>query len=210
MKKQEKAITLVALIITIIILLILAVVSIRAITGNGLFTKATDGVDKYDNSQEKENLLLGSYEDLLDTYLNLKLNNYGFYYNVYYICDDYFTGYNGSVKVKFFEDKTVEMLVTQEGLTSLIGENGSIRDFANQPSPTFNIEPNTPYEYTASLNSHCKFSVTSDGLLTATFIVPADQITYSDKKVSAGGVVEGIFSEDGKSYTSNGKTYIMQ
>ena len=42
MKKQNKGITLVALVITIIILLILAGISISALTGSGLFQKAGD------------------------------------------------------------------------------------------------------------------------------------------------------------------------
>ena len=40
LKKQEKAMTLIALIIAIIILLILATISIQALTNTGLFTKA--------------------------------------------------------------------------------------------------------------------------------------------------------------------------
>ena len=68
MKKQEKGITLVALIITIIILLILAVVSIMAVTGTGLFAKASDAVDKYDNSTEKENFVMDNHIATIDSY----------------------------------------------------------------------------------------------------------------------------------------------
>lgn len=61
--KDEKGITLVALIITIIILLILAVISIAQLTENGLFLKTKQA--------EKENL-----KEVLKEELNLKLMDY--------------------------------------------------------------------------------------------------------------------------------------
>jgi len=54
MKKQEKGITLVALIITIIVLLILAVVAIQEITGDGIITKAKNAAEKYQIGQIQE------------------------------------------------------------------------------------------------------------------------------------------------------------
>ncbi len=80
--KNEKGITLVALIITIIILLILAVVSIRAITGDNILEKAEAGKEKYTNSKEVEEDRLRNYVDYLDgntqdaakAYVNNELN----------------------------------------------------------------------------------------------------------------------------------------
>ena len=60
--KNEKGITLVALIITIIILLILAVVSIRAIKDGGILSKTQTAKEVYLNSKQNELEILKSYE----------------------------------------------------------------------------------------------------------------------------------------------------
>ena len=56
--KNQKGITLVALIITIIVLLILAVVTIQAITGDGIITHATEVRKKQAQAKEQEALQL--------------------------------------------------------------------------------------------------------------------------------------------------------
>ncbi len=61
--KNEKGITLVALIITIIILLILAVVSIRAITGDNILGKAETAKEKYESAKSNELDILKDYEN---------------------------------------------------------------------------------------------------------------------------------------------------
>ena len=58
MKKNNKGITLVALIITIIVLLILATVSISLVINNGVLDKAQHGVDKYSEEEELEQIKL--------------------------------------------------------------------------------------------------------------------------------------------------------
>ena len=64
--KNEKGITLVALIITIIILLILAVVSIRAITGDNILGKAEAGKNMYSETEEEEKVKRGVNSALID------------------------------------------------------------------------------------------------------------------------------------------------
>lgn len=61
-KKEDKGITLIALIVTIVILLILASISILALTRTGLFKKATQAKQKTENAQELENSILNEYE----------------------------------------------------------------------------------------------------------------------------------------------------
>lgn len=58
--KNEKGITLVALVITVIVLLILATFSIQSLTNTGLFGKAKEAKEKYQISNEQEaiNLIL--------------------------------------------------------------------------------------------------------------------------------------------------------
>ena len=64
--KQNKGITLVALVITIIILLILAGISIAALTNTGLFDKAKKAKIEIENAQELENEILADYENKIN------------------------------------------------------------------------------------------------------------------------------------------------
>lgn len=65
--KEQKGITLVALVITIIILLILAGISIASITSdNGLFTRAKQAKNNTINSQQAENEAIDSYNTAID------------------------------------------------------------------------------------------------------------------------------------------------
>ena len=70
MKKNQKGITLVALVITIIILLILAGISISQLVGSGLFEKARKAEEESKKSQELENAILGDYANKIDGYVS--------------------------------------------------------------------------------------------------------------------------------------------
>ena len=63
MNKQEKGITLIALIITIVILIILAGVAIGAINNNNLIGYASEAANRFKDKQNKENTILTEYED---------------------------------------------------------------------------------------------------------------------------------------------------
>ena len=66
--KNNKGITLIALVVTIIILLILAGVSITTLSGNGLFGRAESSAAKYQQASENENSTLSSLMDKYDHY----------------------------------------------------------------------------------------------------------------------------------------------
>ena len=68
--KNQKAITLVALVITIIILLILAGIAINSLTENGLFEKAKLAKERSENAQKIENETLGEYSNTINEYIN--------------------------------------------------------------------------------------------------------------------------------------------
>lgn len=69
--KEQKGITLVALVITIIILLILAGISIATLTGeNGLFKRAKDAKNNTVDAQNTENKALNSYTDAMNNVLD--------------------------------------------------------------------------------------------------------------------------------------------
>ena len=65
-KNANRGITLVALVITIIILLILAGISISSLTGSGLFQKAEDARTEYREAENRENSILGEYENYIN------------------------------------------------------------------------------------------------------------------------------------------------
>lgn len=63
MLKQQKGITLVALVITIVVLIILAGVAISlTLSDNGIFNKAKEGRDKYTTSANEESRQLTNAE----------------------------------------------------------------------------------------------------------------------------------------------------
>ena len=65
-KKQNRGITLVALVITIIVLIILAGVSINAVMNGGLIQNAKDAKSDYEKSKVKEDRYLGKLEQEIE------------------------------------------------------------------------------------------------------------------------------------------------
>ena len=64
--KNQKGITLIALIITIVILVILAAVSIRAVTNMEIVGQATNGVQEYTQKSVEENIIMDRAGNLID------------------------------------------------------------------------------------------------------------------------------------------------
>ena len=76
-KKEEKGITLIALVITIIVLLILAGVAIDMLSGeNGILTKAAGAKERTEAAQEREERELAELEDLINNNGNGSLTGY--------------------------------------------------------------------------------------------------------------------------------------
>lgn len=80
--KNNKGITLVALIITVIILLIITIVAIRIITGDGILDKAKQSTQKWSEAQEREkinmavnNAFISGYGTVTKPILKNELNN---------------------------------------------------------------------------------------------------------------------------------------
>ena len=75
--KNNKGITLIALVITIIVLIILAGVAISMLTGeNGILLQAAKAKEKTEDGQKEENEALGSYEDVIQQYVGEKVWSY--------------------------------------------------------------------------------------------------------------------------------------
>ena len=71
--KNQKGITLVALVITIIILLILAGISISTLTNTGIFGKAKEAKEKSEAEEKQQSKTLDSYEKELNKYTSIEL-----------------------------------------------------------------------------------------------------------------------------------------
>ena len=73
LRKENKGITLVALVITIIILLILAGISISTLTNTGIFGKAKEAKEKSEAAEKQQSETLDSYEKELNKYTSIEL-----------------------------------------------------------------------------------------------------------------------------------------
>lgn len=69
--KQQKGITLIALVITIVVLIILAGVAISlTLTDNGIFNRARQGRDMYSNAAGKESDQINKVDTLVNDLVN--------------------------------------------------------------------------------------------------------------------------------------------
>ena len=68
--KKYKGITLISLIITIILLLILATITISQLNGKGIFEKAKEARDKWQNAQEDEEMQISQYNNEIEEYID--------------------------------------------------------------------------------------------------------------------------------------------
>ena len=67
--KEQKGITLVALVITIIVLLILAMVSISLVMNTGIINRSNNAVQAYQASELNEQQQLNSVENYMTNYM---------------------------------------------------------------------------------------------------------------------------------------------
>lgn len=69
--KQQKGITLIALVITIVVLIILAGVAISlTLSDNGIFKRATEARDKYTNAAKAEEDMVNSIDKVVNDQVN--------------------------------------------------------------------------------------------------------------------------------------------
>ena len=77
-ERRNRGITLIALTITIILLLILAGVAISALSNNGIFERAKEAREKWQNAQELENTTLADYEKQVELFTRDGQSLYGY------------------------------------------------------------------------------------------------------------------------------------
>ena len=152
MKKQTKneiGITLVALVITIIILLILAGVGITALTQTELFEKANQSKNIMENAQNSENIILASYEKIINEMKSLSSSRDGEISNSNIIkkvmIDLKQEGSNLEINLKLDTSKSMENAIAALIVDSKLHKGYNLEDINNNNIQIENVKPNTEY-----------------------------------------------------------------
>lgn len=132
MKKQEKGITLIALIITIVVLMILAVVTINSVKEGGIITHAQNAASSYKEAQIEEEVGLYSMEYYMNNKRSMKEETIS---TMELVCKEtgilpekltvHYNKYDQSEYVLYRIDKTTEeerIILEQNGVKALRGD----------------------------------------------------------------------------------------
>ena len=130
--KQNKGITLIALIITIVVLLILAVVTINAVNEGGIFTHAQSAANKQTIAAEKEEIQLAVSEWKMEKYSG-NSPDFVTFMN---------TRLSGKATVVSNGDNTYSVTFSKTGNEYTVNENGNI-DGPKVVTPGITISPTT-------------------------------------------------------------------
>ena len=138
-----------------------------------------------------------------------ELNEYGFYYDIAYKKYDFEDSFGNIVDthVIFRADGTVEIydIITSE--TYEEGQSLGMCDFtATEYVTAYDLKFNTIYSGTGALGMQCCAFVDEKGVYRDKFVIPAELVVYSDKKVTvADGAIEVEFYNDGKTFYFDGE-----
>lgn len=160
--KEEKGITLVALVITIIVLLILAGIGISVLTQTGLFDKAKQAKKITDNKYEEENMVLAEYNNKINEVFNTRENNS----NNSYTEEEQVVG--SWKDGKNIYRRVVEFEKTQSGGTQ---DTGVIINDLDTIITTYGVviqnetKNQVPVPYHTSTSDYAIFYYTTDGIL---------------------------------------------
>lgn len=72
------------------------------------------------------------------------------------------------------------------------------------------IEINKEYTAIGALESECKWIIDENGDIKSNIKINKEKITYSNKNINLGGLLNCVASEDGKSFNVNGKTFSIE
>ena len=142
---------------------------------------------------------------------SLELNEYGFAYNIDYVCYDWYNKgrTEDSFKAKILEDGTF-VINTYENFNMKEGIKSYFRDFTGTKIyEVDSIEYNKEYTGIGALESNCKWVYDEKGNLKANIIISKEKLTYSMRNINIGGILNCIVAEDGKSFTLNGKVFAI-
>lgn len=138
------------------------------------------------------------------------INEYGFYYNKEYICNDYSSQRinDYAIIVIYPEASSTTTIYEEYGLTE--GQSISFYTIAGSAYTTINsLEYNTEYTGTGSFNETYKAVVDSGGNLTTTIEFPTGSLTFSTNTVTVANTLTGTFSNNGMSLSFLNKTFAI-
>lgn len=143
---------------------------------------------------------------------NAQLNEYGFYYDVDYVCYDYFgNNYTTDVaKARLLKDGTY-VANTYQDRDFKKGDSISFSDFTGKYIfDVDSLEINKEYTKKGTLDCDCTWKVDENGDIIGNIVLDKEKIIYSYKTVNFGGILNCIASEDGKSFNVNGKIFKIE
>ena len=214
--KEQKAITLVALVITIIVLLILAGISIQAITNTGLFAQAENAKRESEIANIKEQISLDIYEKQLEPPVGS-------------ITEEQLETILGKYGTVNKEDGKIVGITTEKGYEILLSDiySGTTEEAENpvDPTPEPTPDPSLPtnpattiaeaqedYMLTKTVNSPIQDAYGNKITIPAGFKIKVDSSTNNATTVDNGIVIidsnenEFVWIPVGKIYTDIEKT----
>lgn len=183
--KQNKGITLIALIITIVVLLILAVVTINAVNEGGIFTHTQNAANKQTIAAEKEEIQLAVSEWKMEKYSG-NSPDFVTFMN---------TRLSGKATVVSNGDNTYSVTFSKTGNEYTVNENGNI-DGPKVVTPgitispaTLTVEPEGTGTLTATFTGGLSGTITWQSSDTSVVTVSGDNATCTVTAVT--GITEG-------------------
>ena len=200
MKKNQKGITLIALVVTIIVLLILAGISINALAGqNGILSRAIKAKNDSDAASDLEYLQVEATSELMDYYQGNDTKS-----EDDYILDKWNSGKNSKIKVNKI-DKTVTYNGKVYAMSDIIGSESEKSKINDSNMTQITISTATKEEDKEMLSSgKVRLIVEEENKMKA--YIP-NGFYYVTGKPSTGMVISDIYGDDDKN-TKGGNQFV--
>ena len=200
MKKNQKGITLIALVVTIIVLLILAGISINALAGqNGILSRAIKAKNDSDAASDLEYLQVEATSELMDYYQGNDTKS-----EDDYILDKWDSGKNSKIKVNKI-DKTVTYNGKVYAMSDIIGSESEKSKINDSNMTQITISTATKEEDKEMLSSgKVRLIVEEENNMRA--YIP-NGFYYVSGKPSNGMVISDIYGDDDKN-TKGGNQFV--
>ena len=200
MEKNQKGITLIALVVTIIVLLILAGISINALAGqNGILSRAIKAKNDSDAASDLEYLQVEATSELMDYYQGNDTKS-----EDDYILDKWDSGKNSKIKVNKI-DKTVTYNGKVYAMSDIIGSESEKSKINDSNMTQITISTATKEEDKEMLSSgKVRLIVEEENNMRA--YIP-NGFYYVSGKPSNGMVISDIYGDDDKN-TKGGNQFV--
>ena len=142
----------------------------------------------------------------------IKLNEYGFYYDAAYTCNGYQGDFDkANATAVFRKDGSIELHILVTTRKWEEGKSLIAYDFAgNAYVRVTNLEYNKVYTGTGTAGAECSVYIDEQGNYRDVTKIPGSTCVVSEKQILIGGTIPVKFSEDGKSFVYNEQTFILE